>query len=242
MTEYVVDPPAVPMEQHSNHFVSALRACRPQQWVKNSLLFAPIIAGHAFAYDAMMAATIAFLCYCGAASAVYLVNDLMDVQHDRRHPTKCNRPLASGAISPCTAIIMVFVLAVSAMLIAILVLPVAFAGVLVGYLILAALYSRVLKRQPILDVATLAMFYGMRVVAGGVATGIVVSGWLLVFSLFAFTSLAFVKRYVELHRLAGDSTAEMPGRGLPGFRSRVDPQPWHSGFVRRRARLGVVHQ
>jgi 4-hydroxybenzoate polyprenyltransferase/phosphoserine phosphatase len=174
------------------------RSLRPHQWVKNLIIFVPALAGHQLGHRTVqLQGAIAFLAFCLCASAVYVTNDLMDLDADRRHAGKKSRPLASGALPLPIGIML-------APLLLILGLAIAageswpFFGVTFLYVVLATSYSWWLKRVILLDVFWLAGLYTTRLIAGGVATNIVDSSWLLVFSMFIFLSLALVKRFVEL--------------------------------------------
>ncbi len=174
-----------------------LRALRVHQYSKNALIFLPVLAAHATASGTILQAALAFIAFSAAASAIYLVNDLIDLSDDRGHPTKSRRPLAAGQLS------IGYALVASAILIAISLglataLPAQFALVLLSYLVMTTSYSFWLKRKPLADVVLLALLYSVRVVAGSAATGIALSNWLLGLCMFAFTSLALVKRYSEL--------------------------------------------
>ncbi len=189
-----------------------LRALRPHQWLKNLLVFLPPIAGHDLSPHAASSAFFAFFAFCLAASAGYLINDLLDLQSDRAHPRKRQRPFAAGAIPPIVGVLVVPLLLVGAALLCLL-LPLVFALVLLAYFFASAIYSSVLKRLILIDVLALSGLYVVRVAGGSLATGIMISHWLFVFSMFLFLSLALVKRVVEIGgRLqAGDEL--VPGRG-----------------------------
>jgi len=187
-----------------------IRALRPHQWAKNVLLFVVPLAGHAFDAATWITAAVAFICFCLAASAVYVLNDLLDLEADRRHERKRRRPLASGAASIPVGLATSFAaLAAAAGLSANL--PPKFAGLLLLYLVLTTLYSTVLKRRLMVDVVCLAGLYTLRIVAGGAAVSLVPSHWLMAFSMFFFLSLAFAKRYSELSRIRG--AGRLHGRG-----------------------------
>jgi 4-hydroxybenzoate polyprenyltransferase/phosphoserine phosphatase len=191
-----------------------LAALRPQQWVKNILVFVPLVTSHnVFHFSLAMAAAIAFVCFCLCASAVYVLNDLADISADRRHPVKRKRAFASGALPlswglPLAGGLLTLGFAVSA-----LTLPAGFSATLAVYFAATCAYSFVAKRIAMLDVLMLAGLYTIRVLAGGTATGIVVSEWLMAFSMFLFVSLAFAKRYAELERLLRANKAAASGRG-----------------------------
>ena len=192
------------------------RATRLHQWAKNLLIFAPLLAAHATGDGALIRACQAFLAFSLCASSVYVLNDLVDLPHDRVHATKRRRPFASGALNLAWAPgLTAGLFAVSLALC--LALPWRFAAMLALYYASTLAYSLVLKRRMVWDVMTLAGLYTLRIFAGGAATGIPLSPWLLAFSLFLFFCLAVVKRLTELTRLvrrdAVPSTAPIAGRG-----------------------------
>lgn len=180
-------------------FKSLIRALRPHQWAKNALIFVPLLASHQITDVAkLLDGLIAFILFGLCASSVYLLNDLLDVQDDRHHPTKRFRPLASGALSIKTGVILFpFLLAVS-FIGAYLLLPLNFVWALAAYYVLTVLYSFSLKRVVVVDVIVLAVLYTMRMIAGTFAFEVSLTFWMLAFSMFIFLSLALVKRYTEL--------------------------------------------
>lgn len=179
-----------------------VKALRPHQYVKNILLFAPPLMAHRIREPGIwLAAVIAFACLSLAASGVYVTNDLLDVESDRRHPTKKRRPFAAGHLSVPAGLVLGPGLFIAAIVIAWLTLPLPFLGLLVSYMVISTSYSIRWKRTMSLDVLVLASLYTLRIVAGGAATQIEVSPWLLAFSTFFFLSLAVLKRYTELDRL-----------------------------------------
>jgi len=191
---------------------AALRALRLHHWVKNLLIFVPVLTSHHVGQWPVVAmAAAAFAAFSLFASAVYIVNDLLDVESDRLHPAKRHRPIASGALPPRWAVAMALCLATAGMALALLVVNAEFAGLLALYGVLTTVYSLWLKQRPIVDVVLLGALYAYRILAGGVATGIEVTPWLLAFSLFFFQSLALLKRHVELERLPGGQAPA--GRG-----------------------------
>jgi 4-hydroxybenzoate polyprenyltransferase/phosphoserine phosphatase len=190
-----------------------LHALRVHQWVKNVLVFVPLVMAHRFTEVSLLVhAATAFLCLCLSASAVYLFNDLMDLTADRAHPTKRRRPFASGVLPIPAGLAAVPVLVVVALGLSLVRLPALFTATLLGYLVLNTLYTFVLKRVAIADVIFLASLYSLRVLAGGFATGITVSEWLIVFSLFFFLNLAFLKRYADLGVVSEGAEGASPGR------------------------------
>ncbi len=172
-------------------------ALRPAQWVKNVLVFTPVAASHTLSQEAILPAIWALATFCAAASAIYILNDLMDLRVDRLHPRKKSRPLASGEVSIAQGVLCSASLLVASLSAAAWHSP-ALAAVILGYAALNVAYSTVLKRYAILDITILAVLYTARIFAGSVATGIIVSPWLLAFSVFIFFSLAAVKRLTEL--------------------------------------------
>ena len=195
---------------------TALRALRPHQWAKNLLVFVPLLAAHRFADPRSVAeAAWAFAAFSLLASGTYLLNDLLDLGADRAHPRKRLRPLASGALSiPAGALLCVAALVGGALLS--LQLPPLFRVTLATYLLLTVAYSLRLKREPILDVVSLASLYTLRIIAGGFAIEAPASSWLLAFAMFLFFSLALVKRYAELVSLEIEGKQAAPGRGYAG--------------------------
>lgn len=187
-----------------------LREIRVHQWAKNLLLFVPIAAGHQLHNKEKLAATgIAFGVWCLVASAIYVINDIVDLKADRVHPQKRFRPMASGALSVGAGIaIAVIFLAVAGAAIAVWQPPREFLLWLGGYFLLTNAYSFGLKKRLLADVMVLAALYTIRILAGGAATVIPISHFLLAFSMFLFTSLAFAKRYTELADKASELATE----------------------------------
>ncbi|MEX0279235.1 MAG: UbiA family prenyltransferase [Ruegeria sp.] len=191
---------------------SYIKALRPHQWLKNVLVFLPMIAAHDLSASVLAHSILAFISFCLIASSVYVVNDLLDLSADRAHPRKRNRPFASGSIPVSQGLFMAVGLLVSGFLISALT-SWAFFGVMVVYFAITTAYSITLKRKLIVDVCTLAGLYTLRIIAGAVATGIELSVWLLAFSIFLFFSLAAVKRQAELVDSAARGKLGATGRG-----------------------------
>jgi 4-hydroxybenzoate polyprenyltransferase len=208
------------------------RVLRVHQWAKNLLLFFPLIASHHLSvFPKVRDAAIAFVSFCLCASGLYLMNDLLDLDADRAHPTKRRRPFASGQMSPLYGILASPILLVASLGLA-LTLPRRFLLALVVYSILTTIYTFRLKRFPILDVLILACLYALRVLAGGYATRIDVSKWLLAFSLFLFLSLAFAKRFTELRTLQEQGNLRPEGRGyVTGDLDMISTMGIASGFL-----------
>ena len=189
-----------------------LKALRPHQWLKNVLVFLPMLAAHQLDGATAVLAVLAFVCFSLVASGVYVLNDLLDLAADRAHPRKKNRPFASGSIPIAQGTWMAGGLLALGGLIALALGP-AFLLVMGAYFLLTTAYSLHLKRRVVIDICVLAGLYTMRIVAGGVATGIPLSVWLLAFSVFFFLSLAAVKRQAELIDTAERGNPEAAGRG-----------------------------
>ncbi len=192
---------------------SHLKALRPQQWLKNLLVFVPLVTSHAVLDPGqILLAVLAFVAFGLCASAIYVVNDLLDLADDRRHPRKRLRVFAAGNVPALNGIVMAPLLLGAALAVALAVSP-AFVGVLAVYVVVTTAYSFGLKRLVLVDVFTLAGLYTLRLIGGSAALGLWPSFWLLAFSMFIFLSLALLKRYTELLgvREAGEEAA--PGRG-----------------------------
>jgi 4-hydroxybenzoate polyprenyltransferase len=188
-------------------------ALRPQHWLKNLLVFAPILAAHPLVEPALFArAFVEFVAFCCCASSGYLINDLCDLQADRQHPQKRLRPFASGRLPLGYALIAAPALAIVGFALAGLVSALSLAVVLL-YFALTLGYSFAFKRVVLLDVLILSVLYTLRIVAGAVAISSWLSVWLIAFSMFLFTSLAFVKRYAELMTMRSTAGDRARARG-----------------------------
>jgi 4-hydroxybenzoate polyprenyltransferase/phosphoserine phosphatase len=175
-----------------------VRALRVYQWVKNALVFVPLVMAHKLADPALLASAIgAFVAFCLCASSVYILNDLFDLESDRQHPRKRSRPFACGQLSAVSGIVATFTLLVAAFVIAFNT-GWLFTLVLAVYYVITLSYSLLLKRISLIDVMSLASLYTLRILGGGAAVGVKPSFWLLALSMFLFLSLAVVKRYSEL--------------------------------------------
>jgi 4-hydroxybenzoate polyprenyltransferase len=180
------------------------REMRPHQWIKNLLVFVPLITSHQLSHwDLVLKAAAAFVAFCFVASSVYVLNDLLDLQSDRAHPSKCKRPFASGDLALWWAAVLVPGLLLAGFGITAWLAPSALA-VLAGYFALTLLYSYWLKRKLLLDVFALAALYTCRMLLGSAAYHVELSVWLLSSSMFLFLSLGFAKRSAELQNIAGE--------------------------------------
>jgi 4-hydroxybenzoate polyprenyltransferase len=190
-----------------------LRALRIHQWAKNLLLFLPLLLSHQLNNIELILMSLAgFLSFSLCASSVYLLNDLLDLEHDRQHATKSTRPFAAGDLSLQTGLIATPSLLGLALLVATL-LPWQFSAVLLGYYSLTVIYSFYLKAFAIVDVLLLACLYTVRIIAGAATISTIPTFWLLAFSMFMFMSLAIVKRVTELGNLRDKNEQEARGRG-----------------------------
>jgi len=191
-----------------------LSAMRLHHWVKNVLLFVPLVAAHRMTdVAAWTAALIAFFAFGLCASSVYIVNDLLDLKADRAHPHKSARPFASGRLPIWVGPPLAVALMAAGATLALTQLPLRFAEMLAIYLVLSNLYSINLKKRLGLDAVVLASLYTLRVVMGGEAMRIEISPWLLMFSIFLFLSLAFAKRYSEVSTLRARGQTSTSRRG-----------------------------
>lgn len=192
---------AYAMSPYGSVPLSLWQSLRPRQWAKNLLVVvAPLGAGELFEVDVLTATGLAFLAFCLSASATYLVNDLMDRERDRNHPTKSSRPIASGAVSPGVAVFVAVLLAVSGLSVA-FVTSAALGWVVTAYIIVTLAYSLYFKHAPVLELALLALGFLLRAVGGGAASDIPLSEWFLLVAGFGSLFMAAGKRYAELMRI-----------------------------------------
>jgi len=204
--------PSHVFEERANSLPSLGKALRPHQWAKNLLILLPPLLAHERSLPVLGKALLAFVCFCCTASGTYLVNDLLDIDTDRRSSRKRSRPFASGDLAPAIGLIASAALLLLGLTLA-RVLPIDFLSWLVLYIISTFAYSLYLKRIALLDVLVLSGLYTVRILAGGAATNTPISHWLAGFAIFLFFSLAIVKRFAELEhlRLAGKQLKN--GRG-----------------------------
>lgn len=182
-----------------NFFPQAIfKTMRIHQWVKGLLVFVPLLAAHKFLdLQALLLAMAAFISFCLMSSATYILNDLVDIESDRGNSKKKDRPFASGQLLPFSGVLSAFVLFVISCSIASQ-LSLLFLILILGYSAGTLMYSIHAKSIVIADIVLLAGFYSLRILAGGVACGITVSKWLLLFSIFFFLGLACIKRFCEI--------------------------------------------
>ena len=204
--------PAREFQERSHPLKSLAKAARLHQWAKNLLIFLPLLLSHSLTMGKLLATLLAFVCFSLAASATYIVNDLLDIEADRRHPRKRMRPFASGDLPAITGLGIVAVFLLLA-LVGARSLPAEFYGWLLLYLGATLSYSMYLKRIALVDVLMLSGLYTLRLLAGSAASQSHISHWLAGFSVFLFFSLAIVKRFAELENLRASGTPPKNGRG-----------------------------
>lgn len=206
-------------EKNIQHFdapqstlVKFWQAMRPHQWLKNALIFLPLILAHQLNNtNLLLQACIAFMSFSFVASSVYLLNDMLDLNSDRTHQTKKQRPFASGELSLIYGYLGAPLLLLLGFSIALL-LPASFILVLLAYWLMTTVYSLLLKRLFLIDVLTLASLYTWRIIAGSAAISVVTTYYLLAFSFFLFLGLAMVKRYTEFLNLQNQGKSAIEGR------------------------------
>lgn len=186
---------------------------RPQQWIKNGFVLIPMFfGGRLLNVDDAIASVVTFFAFSFVASAIYCFNDIVDVEADRRHPVKCHRPIASGAVSVPTAYtLMVILTLLSALLLFFLPQRAGeTAGIVAFYFLLNMAYCLWLKRHAIIDVCTVAFGFVLRILAGGMACGVAVSNWLVLMTFLLALFLSFAKRRDDVLRM--NETGEPPRR------------------------------
>lgn len=203
--------PVLPQAQQAGRGSMSLNDCllalRPQQWVKNTLVFGALVFSHSLLdWDAIRLSMSAFILFCAASSGIYLLNDLRDLEQDRKHPTKRLRPLASGAVHSSAAFAMMGLL-LAGSLVGSFLLRIEFAFTLLAYIMLNIAYSYGLKRMVIVDVMVIALGFVLRAVAGAVVIGVATSPWLILCTLTLALLVGFGKRRHELSLLGGNAQA-----------------------------------
>jgi len=199
-----------------SQFSALIRAMRPHQWTKNLLVAAvPLASGQFLNWTVVAQTFIAFVAFCLAASGTYLINDTVDVESDRVHPTKRYRPIAAGELSPRTAVIAAVALYGLAIGLG-FALNAALGGVVAAYIAVTLSYSLMLKHQPVVELAFLSLGFLLRAIAGGAATGIPISSWFLLVAGFGSLFMAAGKRASELDSVADADTGNTR-RVLEGY-------------------------
>jgi 4-hydroxybenzoate polyprenyltransferase/phosphoserine phosphatase len=204
--------PARTFVERDSRVWSMIRALRMHQWAKNLLMFLPLLLAHVVPLNLALSGLLAFCCFSLTASSAYIVNDLLDIETDRRHPQKRLRPFAEGDLSAVTGAYIVVVFLLLAFFGARM-LPVAFGAWLLLYIASTLAYTWFLKRIALVDVLVLSGLYTLRLYAGAAATQSHISHWLAGFSIFLFFSLAIVKRFAELQNLRASGLPPRNGRG-----------------------------
>lgn len=210
-----VDNMAKPVEHISTKrksLLPLLRALRPHQWLKNILIFMPMLVSHDISIVKILDTITAFVAFSFVASSVYIINDLLDLEADRAHPRKCSRPFASGEVSILTGCVLAILFLTFGVFVAALV-DFTFLAILIGYFSTTFAYSTLFKKIVLLDIFVLSGLYTIRLIAGGVVVNVDLSVWLLAFSIFFFLSLASVKRQAELVAMLESSDTKLQGRG-----------------------------
>lgn len=183
-----------------------IQLCRPHQYLKNGFIWLPIFFGNGLGnVEALYLTFMAFAAFCFISSTTYAINDIKDVEDDRRHPVKKMRPVASGAISRNEALWVALVLFSGAIAIALVALPMVCAHILMAYLLLNIAYSQGLKHIPIVDIVCIAVGFVLRIFAGGMAADIPISPWIVIMTFLLALFLALAKRRDDL-LLANDGT------------------------------------
>ena len=190
-----------------------LKFLRPYQWVKNFLIFIPILSSHQINEVSLKNSILAFISFCFISSAGYIINDLFDYKSDKNHPYKKKRPFASGKVKKLEAIILTISLLTLALITSYLFLNIKFLLTILTYFILTSIYTIYLKQINILDIITLSGFFTLRIYGGSQATDISISIWLLAFSVFFFFSLAAIKRQAEIVNTLKIKKLNIIGRG-----------------------------
>jgi 4-hydroxybenzoate polyprenyltransferase/phosphoserine phosphatase len=211
MRKLAITPTHV-FEERSNPLRSFIKALRTHQWAKNLLILLPPLLAHDRSLATLAKSFLAFFCFCATASATYLINDLLDLEADRRNSKKRSRPFASGDLSPSTGLLGSLLLLCVGFAAA-QALPDVFVLWLLVYVASTLSYSLYLKRIALVDVMVLSGLYTLRLLAGGAATATPISHWLAGFAIFLFLSLAIVKRFAELENVRLSGTQLKNGRG-----------------------------
>lgn len=207
-----LDVPSEPLETRTPDRRPYLRALRPHQWLKNVLVFLPMLAAHQFTGATLLLSLLAFIAFSLIASSVYVLNDLLDLRNDRQHPRKCKRPFAAGDIPIAHGTFLATGLLAAGAILSVT-LGSAFALTMLVYYLATLAYSFNLKRRAVVDICVLAGLYTLRIAAGSMATGISLSVWLLAFSIFFFFSMAAIKRQAELVDMSERGKLDVSGRG-----------------------------
>jgi len=204
------------MPKRPSRLASCLRLARPHQYIKNAFVFLPLFFGWRLTSPAATwQAVLAFVAFCLTASAVYVLNDVKDIEEDRAHPTKRNRPLASGALSPGEALFFGAALLAGGAVVSAILGSAGFVGILAAYLGINLLYSFGLKHRALIDLGCIAVGFVLRVFAGGVVTHITPSHWIVLMTFLLALFLGFAKRRDDL--LLSAAGCEKTRKSLDGY-------------------------
>lgn len=207
-----VVPVSRTFEERAGGWRSAIKAIRLHQWAKNVLIFVPLLLAHKLGFPLPLWALLAFVCFGLCASSTYILNDLLDIEADRRHPKKSRRPFAAGDLQAKTGLWLAALLMAAGFAGSAFFTP-NFAEWLAIYVVATLAYSLWLKRIVLVDVLLLSGLYTLRLAAGAAALGVAISPWFAAFSIFLFLSLAIVKRFSELQNLQAQGALVANGRG-----------------------------
>ena len=200
----------------SKGMAALMRLIRPKQWIKNGFIFVPLFFGGAlFQIDALLAGLITFFAYSFAASSIYCFNDIFDVEADRRHPVKCHRPIASGAVSIRQAYGLMFLMLALSMATCCLLESWEIMGIIAFYWLLNLCYCAKLKQYAIIDVCIVAFGFVLRLLAGGVATHIMLSKWIVLMTFLITLFMSFAKRRDDVIRM--EKTGEAPRKNTSRY-------------------------
>ena len=200
----------------SKGMAALMRLIRPKQWIKNGFIFVPLFFGGAlFHIDALLAGLITFFAYSFAASSIYCFNDIFDVEADRRHPVKCHRPIASGAVSIRQAYGLMFLMLALSMATCCLLESWEIMGIIAFYWLLNLCYCAKLKQYAIIDVCIVAVGFVLRLLAGGVATHIMLSKWIVLMTFLITLFMSFAKRRDDVIRM--EKTGEAPRKNTSRY-------------------------
>lgn len=200
----------------SRGFSALMRLIRPKQWIKNGFVFVPLFFGGAlFNTEALLAGVITFFAYSFAASSIYCVNDIFDAEADRRHPVKCHRPIASGAVSVKAAYCLMILMLILSIVISAALDSWKAMGIILFYWLLNLCYCAKLKQYAIIDVCIVAFGFVLRLLAGGVATDIALSKWIVLMTFLITLFMSFAKRRDDVLRM--EKTGEAPRKNTSRY-------------------------
>lgn len=200
-------------QSDQSNFINFIKEIRVYQWVKNLLLFLPMFMAHSISINNIFTNILAFFSFSFAASAVYVLNDMMDLESDRQHPNKRNRPFAAGNLSVKMGLFIIPSFLLISLGSSFALMKLEFSLILLAYLLLTSAYSFILKKIYVFDILLLASLYTLRLYAGGLSIDVPISTWLVAFSMFIFLSLGIVKRFTELYYLSKSNKEKTSGRG-----------------------------